>query len=149
MKDPRVIIERLNELNKRHEQEKEEALRPAKERLLEIERVRADLDQEEARLLQMLRELGATGVGVGARRRRRASGKRMTALHKKEIIAEFIRDGHITDGMAIGRDLRTALIDRGFGAHDFRKISEYMPAGWEARSNGMRGNAAKTTFHRA
>lgn len=147
MKDAGQILERLNEIEKRALAEKEEALRPAKERLAQIEEERLRLDQEEQRLLQLLRDLGVTSAGA-PRRRRKAAGRRMTSRHKTEIVAEFIREGHIKHGMTLSKELRTALIDRGFGNHDFRKLPEYMPNGWRADSNGMRGNAAKTVFYK-
>lgn len=146
MKDAGQILERLNEIEKRAREEREEALRPAKERLAQIEEERARLDQEEQKLLKILQELG--GGHASPRRKRRSSGRRMTSLHKKEVVAEFIREGHIRSGMQLSKELRAALIDRGFGNHDFRKLPEYMPHGWRADSNGMRGNAAKTVFQK-
>ena len=72
----------------------------------------------------------------------------MTALHKKEIIGRFITDGHIRDNSELTKELRAALKDEGFGVHDFRRLNDYLPSGWESRSNGLRGTAAKTTFHK-
>jgi len=146
MNDAQSILDRLEAIAKRAEQEKEEALRPIKSRLAEIDRQRAELDAEEAKLTKILRDMGQGGPAPV--KRRRSSGRRMTSRHKSEIVATYIRDGHIKDGMSLTKELRAALTDTGFGNHDFRKLPEYMPPGWEAKSNGMRGNAAKTTFHK-
>lgn len=138
------IKERLDEIQRRHQEqlraEINKIMQPARERLQEIAELRAKLDREERELLDILGE----GKGPGRRRK----GKRVTAFHKKEIIGRFISDGHIKDNSELTKELRTALTDEGFGIHDFRKMNDYLPAGWQAKSNGLRGTAARTTFHK-
>lgn len=138
------IQEQMSQLEREFEQKKQQLLEPAKRRLEEINANRAELDREEEEILQML---GQAKSGGGQRRRRRSGGKRMTAQHKKEIVGWFIDNGHIKNGTEMTRELRAALQEKGFGIHDFPKLNDYLPSGWEARSNGLRGTAAKTVFH--
>lgn len=133
------ITQELEKLQEEFERRKSEAMKPARDRLEEIRKIKAELDAEEEKLLGLL------GEGKDGRRRRR--GKRMTAMHKKEIIGRYIQQGHIKNGSELTKSLRTALTDEGFGVNDFRKLTAYLPSGWEARSNGLRGTAARTTFH--
>ncbi|MCC6545931.1 hypothetical protein IT570_02090 [Candidatus Sumerlaeota bacterium] len=71
----------------------------------------------------------------------------MTAQHKKEVLGKYVSQGYIKHGTVLSKELRTALKDEGLGTNDFRILSNYMPTGWEARSNGLRGTAASTIFH--
>lgn len=141
------ILSRIEEIERQKQAEIRELLEPARRRLSEIDQERANLDQEERQLLELLGE--KRGVAATEKRTRRSRGKRTTAQHKKEIVGKFITDGHIRDNGDLNRELRAALSDAGFGIHDFRKIGEYLPAGWEAKSNGLRGIAAKTVFHKS
>lgn len=134
----------VESLKKQFEQKLAGALEPAKKRLDEIQQIRDSLDREEQELLELL------GVGTrkgGAKRGPRRGGRRVTAMHKKEVIGRFIAEGHIRNGGTLTRELRAALADEGLGSNDFRKLNEYMPSGWQAKSNGQRGFAALTTFH--
>lgn len=134
------ILQKVEDLKKKHEQELNQVMEPARKRLNEIKKEREALDKEEVELLRLI------GEEPSGRRRRR--GKRMTAMHKKEIVARFINEGHIKPEMEMTKELRTALRDEGFGPHDFRALNDYLPAGWTAKSNGLRGVAACTTFHK-
>lgn len=133
------IVEEMKALEEKHLKEKEELKAPARARLDEIEKLRRELDDEERHLRRIL------DLEPGIRQRRR-TGKRMTALHKKEILGRFITEGHIRHNMKLTKELRTALQDEGLGVHDFRKLNDYMPAGWQAKSNGQRGILAETIF---
>ena len=138
--DAGSITEQLELIKRKHEEELRQAMEPARKRLGEIQKIREELDREEEEIRSLL------GEQKSGRRRRR--GKRMTAMHKKEILGRFISEGHIKDDADLTKELRTALMDEGFGVHDFRKLNDYLPAGWEADSNGLRGSAARTTFHK-
>jgi hypothetical protein len=135
-----TINETLKKIDEEFQKARNNALAPARNRLAEIQEIKAQLQKEEEDLYVILGEDSPRG-------RRRHKGKRMTALHKKEIMGRFIEEGHIKHNSALTRELRAALTDEGFGINDFRKLTAYLPNGWEARSNGLRGTAAKTTFH--
>ena len=139
MAEMNSITQHLEDLKKQYEEQLKAAMEPARSRLKEIDSERAKLDQEEAEIRKLLGEDGP--------RRRRSKGKRMTSLHKKEIVGRFINEGHIRNDMLMSKELREALKDEGFGPHDFRALNDYLPQGWEAKSNGLRGTAARTTFH--
>ncbi len=135
------INEELQRLEQEFSQKKAAVVEPARRRLEEIRRQKEELDKEEDQLLELLGERSSSNG------RRRRKGKRMTAMHKKEILGKFIQEGHIKDGSELTKQLRAALTDEGLGVNDFRQLSRYLPSGWEARSNGLRGSAARTTFH--
>jgi len=139
--DVSSIKEKMAAIDSQAEQQKRALVEPAKKRIEEIRQSRTALDREEEELLALIGEPRRGGVG-----RKPRTGKRMTALHKKEIIGRFIENGHIRPNTDLSRELRIALTDEGFGSNDFRKLTAYMPAGWEARSNGQRGTAARTVF---
>lgn len=137
------VVAQLEALKKEYDEKRKAALTPLRERLNEIARLRAELNQEEAALRS---ELGEAATEPKTRTRR-SSGRRVTATHKKEAIANFIRDGHIKNGQDLSSSLRAALRDAGFGVNDFRVLNNYLPSGWTSKSNGLRGTASKTTFH--
>ncbi len=138
------ITEKLQQLQSDFNERMREVLEPARRRLDEINNLRDQLDKEEQELIKILNG-GKKGEGSSARRR---PAKRVTAIHKKETMGKFIAEGHIKDGTELSKELRTALMDEGLGTNDFRQLNRYLPNGWEAKSNGMRGPTAKTTFHR-
>ncbi len=137
------IVAKLHQIEEEAEKRKKEVVAPARQRLQEIAQIREQLNAEEA---QLRRILGLNDTPAGRMKR---SGKiRLTQRHKTEIMAKFIQAGHIRDGSVLSRELRTALVDEGYGQYDFRKLDNYMPSGWKAISNGVRGFGAKTTFHK-
>jgi len=141
---PEKITQSLEELNKEYEEKRKERLEPARQRLEEIKEERRQLDAEEDRL----RDLLNLGKKSGTKRRRQG-GKRVTAAQKKDIVGRFVKDGHIKDKSELTKELRRALLDEGLNIHDFRKLNEYLPSGWKAKSNNMRGTAAKTVFQKS
>jgi hypothetical protein len=134
----------IERLKREFEEKVAGALEPARKRLDEIQEIRAQLDEEERQLLGVL-----TGGKKDGRRRRRAGTRRVTAQHKKEVLSKFISKGHIKNGTILSRELRAALSDEGIGTNDFRNLTAYLPAGWQAKSNGQRGTAAQTVFHQS
>lgn len=134
------ISQTLEQIKEEFQRKMQEALEPARRRLDEIARERADLDREEAKLLAYLGEKTEKAP-------RRRITRRVTSVHKKEVLAKFVREGHIKNGTEMTKSLRTALADEGIGSNDFRKLNEYLPNGWTAKSNGARGTAAKTVFY--
>lgn len=134
------ISQTLEQIKEEFQRKMQEALEPARRRLDEIARERAELDREEAKLLAYLGEKTEKAP-------RRRNARRVTAIHKKEVLAKFVREGHIQNGTEMTKSLRTALADEGIGSNDFRKLNEYLPSGWTAKSNGARGTAAKTVFY--
>lgn len=134
-----TIVKDLEALQEEYERKKMEALQPARNRLEEVRRQKAELESEEEELLEIL--------GEGKQDRRRRKGKRVTAVHKKAIMGDFIKEGHIRNGSELTKNLRTALSDAGLGVNDFRKLDDYLPPGWRAESNGLRGSAARTVFY--
>ncbi len=137
------IIAKLHQIEEEAENRKKQVMAPARQRLQEIQNLREQLNSEEIQLRKLL-GLNETPAG-----RVKRSGKiRLTQRHKTEIMAKFIQLGHIRDGATLTRELRTALVDEGYGQYDFRKLDNYMPNGWKAVSNGVRGFGAKTTFHK-
>ena len=144
-----TIAVQLEQLKHEFEQKRKSLMEPARLRLQEIDRTRDELDREEEELRELLGEKKAMthNLFTGPKRQRRSSGKRMTAQHKKEVVARFVASGHIKANTDLSRELRAALTGEGLGNHDLRILQNYMPAGWQARSNGQRGLLAKTTFH--
>ncbi len=137
------ITDSLKQIEEEYRKRMQEALAPARNRLDEIQQQRDALDREEDEIRRLLE------MPTRERKpRRRSTGKRMTAAHKKEIMGRFIEQGWVKDQTVLSKELRTALSDEGIGTNDFRKLNDYLPAGWEARSNGLRGTAAKTVFHK-
>ncbi len=128
------LEEEKRRIEEKAEERRKALIEPAKSRLAEISKLRDELDREEAHLLMLIGD---------KKSRRRRRGKRMTRAHKKEIVGRFINEGHIRDQQDLTKQLRAALTDEGFTSND------YLPSGWEARSNGMRGTAARTTFLRS
>ncbi|CAN5211209.1 hypothetical protein BH09SUM1_BH09SUM1_08010 [soil metagenome] len=140
------IAEQLAQLEREFEARRVDLFEPARKRLDEIARMREDLDREEGELYEVIGE-SRGGPPKKQRKQRATGGKRMGAAHKKEIVGRFISKGHIKNNTDLSRELRIALEDEGLRSYDFRKMNEYLPSGWSARSNGQRGLLAKTTFH--
>ena len=145
------VVASIEELKKAYESEVEKirrqfdekrnlALEPARKRLQEIREARAKLDREEEEIL------AALGEPIEGKKRR-TTGRRMTAQHKKSVLGKYVSQGYIKHGAALSKELRTALKDEGLGTNDFRILGNYLPPGWEARSNGLRGIAAETVFY--
>lgn len=137
------ILAQLTRIDEEAERKKREVIAPARQRLQEIAQIREQLADEEVKLRRLL---GLNDTPAG--RMKRGGKTRLTQRHKTEIMAKFIHAGHIRDKSELTRELRAALVDEGYGQYDFRKLNNYMPSGWEAISNGVRGFGAKTTFHK-
>lgn len=144
--DLSAIEKDLQALEAEYHQRRKEKLSAASARLDAIAAERANLDAEERSIRALLGEgLPSAAARIPVTRKRRAT--RTTAAQKKDVIARFIREGHIKHNELLTPSLRAALKDAGFNIHDFRRLNEYLPGGWRSESNGARGLLARTIFY--
>jgi hypothetical protein len=142
-----VTIEKLQSeltaLEHEYQGKREAILAKVQLRLDEIAEARAALDQEEAAVRQVL-----NGDKPSGKRTRRIGGPRITAVQKRNLIAQLIREGHIRSGGELSKGLRAVLTDGGFKAPDFVALQSYSPEGWLVEKNGERGVLARTVFRK-
>jgi chorismate mutase len=143
------IVTQIQQLHNRQMEERREALKPAQARIDEIDSQIRALEAERRKLQEFIAaQLGESPKPV-ARPRTTPTRSRVAPEKKKAIIASHINQGHIKLGEALSAEVRAALTDEGFGAHDFRKLQDYLPSGWKVETNGRRGRAAQTIFVKA